>query len=167
MKLKTIAVTQPQIVIVIGLQIFILDPDPIFSGSKNCPKAYPGRDGDERLKTREQLNPNEQDFTMINDIRRRFTATELKFVPLPASYLRGARWDNEIVADKPKVETPIDIAKRLIREAEGKDDAKESKLSTWWRCWWPLIRRGNQQRKHNDSTQDFLNRLTTTPHARC
>ena len=103
------------------------DPGPIAEQFEEFYKAYPRREAKREAENAwRRLNPDEQLISrMMADIRRRFTATELKFVPLPASYLRGARWDDEIVADKPKVETPIDIAKRLIREAEGKDDAKD------------------------------------------
>jgi hypothetical protein len=108
------------------------DPDPINEHFQEFYKAYPRRQAKQEAENAwRKLNPDKQLVSRIlADIQYRFTTTELKFVPLPASYLRGARWDDEIVADKPKVETPIDIAKRLIREAEREDDANDRSSQT-------------------------------------
>ena len=96
------------------------DPDLVTEQFEEFYKAYPRRqakqDAEEAWR---KLNPNEQLFSRIlTDIRHRFRTIELKFVPSPATYLRGARWNDEVIADKPKPETPIDVSKRLIHEAE-------------------------------------------------
>ena len=89
-------------------------------------KAYPRRqakqDAEEAWR---KLNPNEQLFSRIlADIRNRFRTIDPNFIPLPAKYLNGARWNDEIIANQARDETSTDISKRLIREAKEEDDAK-------------------------------------------
>jgi hypothetical protein len=89
-------------------------------------EAYPRRqakqDAEEAWR---KLNPNEQLFLRIlADIRNRFRAIDPNFIPLPAKYLSGARWNDEIIANEARDETSTDISKRLIREAKEEDDAK-------------------------------------------
>ena len=96
------------------------DPDLVTEQFEEFHEAYPSRqakqDAEEAWR---KLNPNEQLFSRIlADIRHRFRTTELKFVPSPATYLRGARCNDEVITDKPKPETLIDVSKRLIHEAE-------------------------------------------------
>jgi hypothetical protein len=88
--------------------------------------AYPRRQAKQDAeKAWRKLDPSDQlRARMMTDIRQRYVGTELRFVPFPASYLRGARWNDEIIVNEPKPETPIDISKRLIREAEGENDAE-------------------------------------------
>jgi len=89
-------------------------------------QAYPRRQAKEDAKEAwRKLNPNEQLFSRIlADIRNRFRAVDPNFVPLPAKYLSGARWNDEIIANQARGETSTDISKRLIREAKEEDDAK-------------------------------------------
>ena len=89
-------------------------------------EAYPRRQAKEDAEAAwRKLNPNEQLFSRIlADIRSRFRAIDLNFVPLPAKYLNGARWNDEIIANQSRGETSTDISKRLIREAKEEDDAK-------------------------------------------
>jgi len=89
-------------------------------------EAYPRRQAKEDAEAAwRKLNPNEQLFSRIlADIRSRFRAIDVNFVPLPAKYLNGARWNDEIIANETRDETSIDISKRLMREAKEEDDAK-------------------------------------------
>jgi hypothetical protein len=89
-------------------------------------EAYPRRQAKEDAEAAwRTLDPNEQLFSRIMaDIRSRFRAVDPNFVPLPAKYLNGARWNDEIIAYQPRDETSTDISKRLIREAKEEDDAK-------------------------------------------
>ena len=89
-------------------------------------EAYPRRqakqDAEEAWR---KLNPDEQLFLRIlADIRNRFRTIDPNFIPLPAKYLNGARWNDEIIANQARDETSTDISKRLIREAKEEDDAK-------------------------------------------
>jgi hypothetical protein len=89
-------------------------------------EAYPRRQAKEDAKSAwRKLNPNEPLFSRIlADIRSRFRAIDLNFVPLPARYLNGARWNDEIIANQARDETSIDTSKQLIREAKEEDDSR-------------------------------------------
>lgn len=102
------------------------DPDLVAEQFERFYDAYPRRQAKQDAeKAWRKLNPNEQLRSVIlTDIRQRYAGTELRYVPFPASYLRGARWNDELIASESKSETSIDISKRLIREAEGEDNAE-------------------------------------------
>jgi hypothetical protein len=101
-------------------------PDLVGEQFEEFYNAYPRRQAKQDAeKAWRKLNPNEQlRSAILTDVRQRYAGTELRFVPFPASYLRGARWNDEVVADKARHETPIDVSKRLICEAEEEDDAE-------------------------------------------
>ena len=101
------------------------DPDLVGEQFEEFYKAYPRRQARRDAENAwRKLDPNDQlRAHILTDIRQRYAGTELKFVPFPASYLRGARWNDEVIGDKPGPETAVDISNRLIREAEGKSDA--------------------------------------------
>jgi hypothetical protein len=87
-------------------------------------QAYPRRQGkDEAEAAWRKLNPSEElRKQILVDIITRYRGTETKFVPMPAKYLEGARWKDEIILGRARAETPIDISKRLIHEAEVEAD---------------------------------------------
>ena len=101
-KVKTITVAHRQIVIVIVLSAPNSDPDLVAKQFEEFYEAYPRRQAKEDAEAAwRKLNPNEQLFSRIlADIRSRFRAIDVNFVPLPAKYLNGARWNDEIIAIK-------------------------------------------------------------------
>jgi hypothetical protein len=102
------------------------DPDLVAEQFEEFYEAYPRRQAkDDAKEAWRKLNPNEQLFSRIlADIRSRFRAVDPNFVPLPAKYLNGARWNDEIIVNEARGETSIDISERLMREAKEEDDAK-------------------------------------------
>lgn len=60
-------------------------------------------DGKEARKVWGKLKPNEELFNKItNHCTRAFADTEKKFIPGPAKYLRGEKWNDELITDTPK-----------------------------------------------------------------
>ncbi|MDO8431334.1 MAG: hypothetical protein Q7S58_02885 [Candidatus Binatus sp.] len=104
------------------------DPDPIGEQFEQFYSAYPRRQAKREAEVAwRKLNPGEQlREQILDDIRQRYAATEPKFIPLPATYLRGARWTDEIIRDQSRVESAVDMSKRLIIEAEERNNGNSS-----------------------------------------
>jgi len=96
------------------------DPDAIGNQFEEFYQAYPRRQAKREAETAwRKLNPDEAlRKRLLSDVAKRYRGTETTFIPLPAKYLEGARWNDELIVNRTKAETPIDISKRLIREAE-------------------------------------------------
>lgn len=88
--------------------------------------VYPRKEAKkDAMKAWKSIKPNEALITtIITDIKKRLTEggawykSERKFVPLPATYLRGARWEDE--------------------QAVGTTDEPTNPNESWWRSrpWW-------------------------------
>lgn len=84
-------------------------------------KAYPRHEGkadaEKAWKTSVKSSgfPNLLDLIGIVEARKRgeWNGKEKQFIPLPGSYLRGKRWEDEIVGE----ETEDDLVKRLMEES--------------------------------------------------
>jgi hypothetical protein len=95
------------------------DPDLLLRQFEEFYEAYPRRQGkDEAGAAWRKLNPTEElRKQILIDITTRYRGTETTFIPMPAKYIEGARWKDEIILGRTRAETPIDISKRLIQEA--------------------------------------------------
>ena len=93
----------------------ISSADDSLNGFEDFWSAYPRKDGkQEAIKAWKALNPNKElQGAILEDIRRRLDRdgswhkTEMRFIKMPASYLRGRRWEDEgVVKDVAEYREP-------------------------------------------------------------
>ncbi len=95
---------------------------------------YPKRKAKQTaLKAFEKINPSDELFAvMLEALRKQNLSTDWKkeggqFIPLPATWLNGRRWEDEIASAKPKLTHTEKIAKGFIEDTpEDWDPCKET-----------------------------------------
>jgi len=89
-------------------------------------EAYPRKTGkQEAIKAFRRLNPSaELQTVVLDDVRRRYVATEWRYIPHPATYLNGRRWEDEmppVQAAAGRSLTGVELAMQMLKEAEDRE----------------------------------------------